>query len=177
MTDFFCSWGNHHMPGPLGGIRETFDEGTMCLECQMKIGRNLTEYLPMPAMSIAMRAYEMNRKQEEAEKQATVKRIRAGSGEMGFVYYMRMNGQIKIGYAADVTARMRAYPPGTQLLAVEPGSRHLERQRHQDFHRDLVRGREWFAESAALRIHMFEMFKAHGDPAALAYEYTKRGTR
>lgn len=69
----------------------------------------------------------------------------------GWVYYVLIDGLIKIGYAKSVPARMRAYPPTAQLLAVEPGTLQVERARHQHFGHHLAKGREWFADTPDLR--------------------------
>jgi len=92
----------------------------------------------------------------------------------GIVYYMRINGQIKIGYTANLTQRSRHYPPGTELLAVEPAGPYTERDRHQQFHRDRVRGREWFEPSSELMEHIAELEKIHEVPHHLMHKYTTR---
>src|SRR5690606_22269051 len=90
----------------------------------------------------------------------------------GHVYYMRINGRIKIGYTANLRQRSRNYPPGTELLAVEPGTRELERQRHARFSRSLAQGREWFAESDELMEHIRVLADAHGIPADVMHAYS-----
>jgi hypothetical protein len=170
--EFYCSFGKHrtwlyrHIP-------TEFENATMCLDCQMAVVKNLSLHLDMPDMTVAIRVHECREKAAIKAATETTARIRGGSDAQGVVYYLRINGQIKIGYSANVTQRMRNYPPGSELLAIEPGSPHLERQRHQDFNRDLVRGREWFTESPKLAAHIVETFNAYGDPSALAYKYTQ----
>lgn len=92
----------------------------------------------------------------------------------GFVYYIHIDPYIKIGYAKNVRTRMRAYPPNAELLAVEPGSLTIERERHKHFDADRQAGREWFRRSDALNLHIAQLVEQHGDPARYAHRYTTR---
>lgn len=112
--------------------------------------------------------------ENETRRQAEADRIR-GRRQPGFVYYIRMNDLIKIGYAADITKRMRAYPPNAELLAAHPGTLELEREMHQNFRSHLRRGREWFAEYPALTDHIESVRARFGDVSVLAHEYRKSG--
>lgn len=91
----------------------------------------------------------------------------------GWVYYAKVGDSIKIGFAADVKKRMRAYPPGTLVLAAEPGDKKLERQRHKEFNHSLIDGREWFRESLPIREHINKLRAQYGDTRDLSYVYRK----
>lgn len=168
--DLYCSWGRHYTTR-LPHIMETFDKGTICLICQLEIVTALTDRVDFPELRHFLTDKEVTRDLAEKQRARTIRRI--DPTKQGFVYYMRMNGQIKIGFATDVTKRMRAYPPETELLAVEPGDMSVERDRHVEFRGELVRGREWFRETARLSRLIESLRATHGDPASLAYEYTR----
>lgn len=70
------------------------------------------------------------------------------------VYYLRMDGMIKIGTTGNLKHRIAAYPPYAQLLVTEPGSHELETRRHREFNEYLLSGKEWFAFGDRLRIHI-----------------------
>lgn len=89
----------------------------------------------------------------------------------GFVYYLQVGEHIKVGYSVDVRQRMRAYPPGSVLLAVEPGSPDLERQRHREFAGSLLDGREWFRRDAPLQEHIDQIVMVHGDPRRFRHSF------
>ncbi|MCK8477215.1 GIY-YIG nuclease family protein [Microbacterium aurugineum] len=89
----------------------------------------------------------------------------------GWVYYMRINGRIKIGYTTNLRQRSRSYPPGTELLAVEPGTPELEKRRHDQFSRSLAQGREWFAESEALTVHIAKLAEQYATPTKAMHSY------
>ncbi|MEQ6899265.1 GIY-YIG nuclease family protein [Microbacterium sp. KR10-403] len=85
----------------------------------------------------------------------------------GWVYYVSFGDRIKIGTSRDVAARLRNLYHD-ELLAIEPGSTIVERERHQQFSGLRVEGqREWFHDSPALREHIARIRAEHGDPAAI----------
>jgi hypothetical protein len=69
--------------------------------------------------------------------------------EAEYVYYVAVGEHVKIGYTADIRARMRAYTTG-KLLAVEPGGAGVEARRLRQFSASLAAGREWFHRTPAL---------------------------
>jgi hypothetical protein len=71
------------------------------------------------------------------------------------VYYIQVGDLIKIGYTArSVKDRLRAYPPGSELLAVERGGTTVEAQRHHQFRHLLAERKEWFRPGADLLDHI-----------------------
>jgi len=83
-----------------------------------------------------------------------------GLGEV--VYYIRAGKYLKIGRTVDLRRRMYHYQPGVELVAVEPGGRVLEAQRHRQFKRLRVGKREWFLLGPELVEHVNEMTVSHG---------------
>lgn len=67
------------------------------------------------------------------------------------VYYLRYAERIKIGTTARPRARLAAIRH-EELLAFEPGDRHLERARHVQF-AAIREGGEWFTATPELRAH------------------------
>jgi hypothetical protein len=91
----------------------------------------------------------------------------------GFVYYLRVGERLKIGYSVDVKRRMRAYPPGSDLLAVEPGDRALETQRHRQFAGSRTDGREWFRPTPDILDLVGEIVGTYGEPRRFAHHYRR----
>ncbi|MCF3939914.1 GIY-YIG nuclease family protein [Gordonia tangerina] len=94
----------------------------------------------------------------------------------GWVYYARVGEHIKIGYATNVRNRMQQYPPGTVLLAVEPGDLKLEKARHKEFNHSLVFGQEWFRESYPIKKLVDELREKHGSDLADIGRTNRRST-
>lgn len=63
--------------------------------------------------------------------------------EVSVVYYIRFGDRIKIGTTTNLQRRLTALPHD-EVLFTEPGSYELEQQRHRQFNRHLIAGREWF---------------------------------
>lgn len=105
----------------------------------------------------------------EQQQQAELSASRGSAP--GFIYFALIDGQIKVGYAAEVKKRMRSYPPTAELLAVHPGTKDLERQLHQQFRAHLMRGREWFKDCDEIRAYCTQTVTTFGDPARYAYHF------
>lgn len=74
----------------------------------------------------------------------------------GHVYYLELDGLIKIGYSSELRRRVRSYPPTSKFLAAEPGDQTLEKRRHGQFAHLRHGGvkSEWFREDPELREHI-----------------------
>jgi Meiotically up-regulated gene 113 len=91
--------------------------------------------------------------QERAEADAAKERHAAARGRKNeVVYYIRFRDRIKIGTTRNL--RQRLYElPYDELLAIEPGGREVERERHEQFAASRVIG-EWFEPDTALLKHI-----------------------
>lgn len=119
-----------------------------------------------------------NREFLEAERREVAEReLRESKGaEPGWIYYLHVGEYIKIGYSTDVKRRIRAYPPGSQLLAVHPGTPVLEKALHEDYKGLLAQGREWFRPGPELLEHCESVVSQFGDPAKFAYKPRESNT-
>lgn len=70
------------------------------------------------------------------------------------VYYVEVGPLIKIGTTTDLERRIAQYPPGSKLLATEPGGREVESKRHYQFQDCLADRREWFHPNPELLSHV-----------------------
>lgn len=169
----WCVFGNHRIERHMF-VREMFANAIICMECQFRIVESLESAVEVPAVSKELariaRIRLVEKQQQNLMRSMVNKRYQAGDG---LVYYMRINGRIKIGYTTNLTQRSRTYPPGTELLAVEPGTRETEAQRHNQFSRSLAQGREWFAESDAIKAHVTALAEAYKVPTHLMYRHSK----
>lgn len=169
--EIWCSFGKHR-GSILTNLKYQFEGATICSACQMKVVENIKTVVDIPEMSEAMYIRARSRDAAaRADNKLRAAREAADPDSTGHVYYMRINGRIKIGYTANLRQRSRNYPPGTELLAIEPGTRELEKRRHEQFSRSLAQGREWFAESEDLTKHIAETAAKHGVPAKVMHQY------
>jgi len=79
-------------------------------------------------------------------------------GARGYVYYARDGNHVKIGYSSDPWTRvldMRTARPTVELIAIEPGDRKVEAERHRQFAEwRIADNREWFEWSAEIERHI-----------------------
>ncbi len=75
----------------------------------------------------------------------------------GHVYYIAQGSHVKVGWTQDVDRRLGELQVGAperlELLATEPGTQELEKDRHRQFEPLRVSG-EWFRHEGALKEHL-----------------------
>ena len=85
------------------------------------------------------------------------------------VYYVRIGDHVKIGYTIHLTTRMSTLRVGKDaLLAVEPGWREGEAERHKMFAAERQGRREDFNPSRRLLGHVSAMRAKYGEPYGYA---------
>lgn len=118
--------------------------------------------------------FDAERRADDRERRETARTEAASQlrgDRPGFVYYLQVGDRIKVGYSTDVRKRMRAYPPGSKLLAVEPGSLELEAQRHRELVGSLLDGREWFRPDSVVLEHIRRIADQHSDGRQFAHHF------
>lgn len=81
------------------------------------------------------------------------------------VYYVRIGRHIKIGTTTNLLARFQSFHVEDEaLLATEPGSYELEKQRHTEFADERIGRREMFTPTLRLIAHIDAVRAEHGDP-------------
>lgn len=82
----------------------------------------------------------------------------------GYIYFLLSDNLVKIGWASDLDARMKAYSPGARILAVKPGTKQDEGRLHKKFAHLKTNRREWFTYSPQVMEEVERTTKAHGSP-------------
>lgn len=130
-----------------------------CRPCGMTIARAFKQELLLED-----RFAHEHRMQEVANRNQQ----REATPDGGVVYYVRIEDYIKIGWTSKLRSRMRELrvDAHTALLAIEPGTKELERQRHVEFANDRIHNlRENFNPSPRLMDHTRELAQANRLPA------------
>ena len=124
----------------------------VCRSCGMKIAR---------VFAPDLRLEEFAQRKRVAQRQAA----RRGDGGPAVVYYVQIGDYIKIGYTTRLRSRLRDLRIDAQsLLAIEPGSPDLERERHKQFTKDRISRRENFHPSTELMTHISRLKQEHALP-------------
>lgn len=82
----------------------------------------------------------------------------------GHIYFVRLNGLIKVGWSRSVNGRIRDYGPDVEVLAVYPATRRDETNLHQQLTPARARGREWYEDGPIVAAFVAEAVKQHGPP-------------
>lgn len=82
----------------------------------------------------------------------------------GHVYFLLSDNLVKIGWASNLDARLKAYSPGARLLAVMPGTKQDESRMHKKFGDLKTNRREWFTYHPRVMEEVERIVREHGDP-------------
>jgi len=124
-----------------------------------QVQRNKHESLIMETNEdLLRRARAKQMAEDEAAKQ------RRMADRNGKIYFVRLNGLIKVGWSRDVNDRLRAYGPEVEVLCIYPGSRDDETYLHRQLRPVLARGREWYEDHPIVTDYVAKMLEKHGAP-------------
>jgi hypothetical protein len=87
----------------------------------------------------------------------------------GQIYFVRLNGMIKVGWSMKLRDRLKSYGASAEVLCHYPGSRTDEVNLHRQLRNELARGREWYHDNDVLAHFVSEALARHGDPTILPY--------
>lgn len=91
----------------------------------------------------------------------------------GTIYFIRLNGLIKVGWSRAVGQRLASYGPQVEVLAVMPGTRADETNLHRHLRPARAIGREWYEDGPILADYVADVLKRHGPPPAFKSQMTK----
>lgn len=106
----------------------------------------------------------IQRTEAEAAKRAEEAKKRRIKSLDGHIYFVRLNGLVKVGWSRDVDERLRAYGPQVEVLCIYPGSRMDETTLHRQLRPALARGREWYEDGKIIADFVADALKRHGEP-------------
>lgn len=102
--------------------------------------------------------------------QAQQERRKRLAEQQAVVYYVRIGDHVKIGTSTNLKMRLSQLRlDADAVLATEPGSYELERQRHREFDAERIGRREDFNPSRRLLAHIETVRAEHGDPVITTY--------
>lgn len=83
--------------------------------------------------------------ERDAAKQAARRAAKSATHKrFGCVYYLEIDGMLKIGFTTHLPSRLRAYPPGTKVLGTKRGTMADEMAEHQRCTPWRTSRREWY---------------------------------
>lgn len=161
-----CAIGSHHMTATITvndtWVYTTIDGLPICPEHIILLADTRTAST-IPESRIKRILIDRDEKRARQHSQERVRKNSARS-QPGWIYYLSIDGLIKIGYTSNLENRMKAYPPNTQLLALHPGTKATEADLHQQFAESKARGREWFTPGTRIIEHIESVLERFGKP-------------
>lgn len=143
---------------PISGLPEDSDiRLPLCCYHETMVWRTVQRYEGRPDVIEASQQLAA----ESAERSAEARRRHLAKQE-GHIYYIRLNGLIKVGWSRDVDARLRAYGPDVEVFTFHPGTRTEETDLHRNLRPFLARGREWYEDCPAMRDIIAKVVERHG---------------
>lgn len=145
---------------PISGLREDHTVRLpLCIYHETMVWRTVQQHNGRPdIIKASERLAEEDRQRDQAE------RARHLANRNGSIYYVRLNGLIKVGWSRTVHARLRAYGPDVEVLCIHKGSRDDETNLHRNLRPYLARGREWYEDCPAMRDIIATAVERHGTP-------------
>lgn len=99
----------------------------------------------------------------EAERKADLQHESAGA-KQGQIYFVRLNGLIKVGWASKLRSRLKSYGASAEILCHFPASRADETHLHRQLRPYLAKGREWYQDCKLIEDVTADYIKQYGQP-------------
>lgn len=139
-------------------------------------GLGIADYFEWVKEDFELKLSKLSRFESHAKRQRREERAaESRRHHPGWIYYLQVGDHIKIGFTVDVKRRLKAYPPGSRLLALHPGTKQLEHDTHTIFVGSRAAGREWFLDTDELRDHIKAVHADFGEPDRARYEHHGTG--
>lgn len=137
---------------PIPGCRDyKLVRNLVCLNHSVEIWGHVQSLKgePLVQEAILESVAERERRLEELEKRRAEARK-----QLGWIYYLKLDDRIKIGWTSNLGQRLQSYPPYAQSLTEHPGTRADERDLHRTFKPSRSSGREWYFPTPELMAHI-----------------------
>jgi hypothetical protein len=86
---------------------------------------------------------------------------------LGTIYVIQVGDRLKIGFSTRIKQRIKAYPPGSVVLAFHESVYPIdEKELHDRCTQYRIAGREWYRDAPEMREIIAEMVAKHGEPPA-----------
>lgn len=97
---------------------------------------------------------------ESEHEQAKIEHLANTSD--GHIYFVRLNGMVKVGWTRDLWKRLKAYGASAEVLCSYDGSRDDETNLHRQLRPVLAKGREWYEDGPIIADFIARAFKDFG---------------
>lgn len=82
----------------------------------------------------------------------------------GDIYFVRLNGLVKVGWTRNIWQRLKSYGASAELLVNYPATRDDETNLHRQLRPALAKGREWYEDGPIIAAYLSEALERYGTP-------------
>lgn len=103
----------------------------------------------------------------QARRDAEYEKMKADSladTRNGDIYFIRLNGLVKVGWTRNIWQRLKSYGASAELLVNYPASRDDETNLHRQLRPALAKGREWYEDGPIIADFISKALKEYGSP-------------
>lgn len=153
-------WRNHKVSLPL------------CLDHLMVAYDQARPSTPDPLLIAALAELRERKEAHQQDLHEAAKKawLQKTDGEM---YFVRLNGLIKVGWTRSLPARLKSYGASAELLLCYPATRDDETNLHRQLRPVLAKGREWYTDGPIIQHFIDEALAKYGQPREFEFLWTQ----
>jgi hypothetical protein len=147
------------------GRRDVDVELPLCARHLVVIQHQATPTWDNPDI-VAMREQYARRIVEREVARDKVYRIADENGghEQGQIYFVRINGMVKVGWSSRLRSRLKSYGASAEILCHYPATRQDETLLHRQLRPYRAKGREWYEDCKLIADVIADSIVRHGKP-------------
>lgn len=88
-----------------------------------------------------------------------------GGHEQGQIYFVRINGMIKVGWSSRLRSRLKSYGASAEILCHYPATRQDETLLHRQLSPYRAKGREWYEDCRLIADLVDDSIERYGKPS------------
>lgn len=159
-----------HLPGYLQTKIRVDQELPVCRRHTTIIAKQAEPHWNDPDVLEMRQQFAFRRVTVETQHERTVDLQHENAGaEQGQIYFLRLNGIIKVGWSKKLRSRLKAYGASAEVLCHYPATRQEETDLHRSLRPYLTKGREWYAECRLIDDLIAAVIEKHGPPTVLPH--------
>lgn len=156
------------------GRRDTDHELPLCAHHSVVAWQTVQRQQHRTELLAANQAIADERAQREQQTREADK-LENRLNQDGHIYFVRLNGLVKVGWSGDLYARLKSYGASAEILCHYPGTRQDETTLHRQLRPVLAKGREWYHDGDVIRMYIDEAIRKYGPPSiTIAWTQPKR---
>lgn len=156
-------------PAPPRRARDVSEELPLCNRHLVIIQRQGKLIWADPDIVAEREKYARRTVRVNRERNAVFDKDHENNGHDGQLYFVKLNGLVKMGWSSKLRSRLKSYGADVEILCHFPGSRADETLLHRQLRPYLAKGREWYEDCPLIRDVIAGYIKQHGEPVIKPY--------